>query len=126
MCLEFKNDVANVTSLIAPSGSTTQSRARAEGAYTGLITETGYFFEARSLDSIDLMRFLMVNDGSGNQMRNTLFLKNEGAWAKTYTHMGMAYNIASGCNMTSSVSCKVLFTVLVTEGYTNNAGVAEC
>lgn len=122
---EWKSDSAFRT-LNAPSGSTTSSRASLSGKVTGLLTETAYFYQTKSVDAVDLMRFLMVNDGAGNQMRNTMFLKQSSGWNKTFTHTGMAYTVESGCNISSVQACWVMFTVMASEGYTNNAGVTEC
>lgn len=52
------------TSLTSNNGTTTASRATANGTVTGSIVETAYFFDAFSLDATDFMRLIITNDGS--------------------------------------------------------------
>lgn len=52
------------TSLTSNNGTTTVSRATANGTVTGSIVETAYFFDAFSLDATDFMRLIITNDGS--------------------------------------------------------------
>jgi len=52
------------TSLTSNNGTTTVSRATANGTVTGSIVETAYFFDAFSLDATDFMRLIITNDGT--------------------------------------------------------------
>ena len=81
-------------SLHATSGSTTMSRATANGIVTGKIVETAFFYQAYSVDATDMMRFIITNDGSTNNLSTALFLP-EGL----YTTMGAAYGHKVGCRM---------------------------
>jgi len=46
------------------NGTTTASRAAANGTVTGALVEAAYFFSAWSLDATDLMNFLITSDGA--------------------------------------------------------------
>lgn len=46
------------------NGTTTASRAAANGTVTGQLVEAAYFFQAWSLDATDLMNFLITSDGA--------------------------------------------------------------
>lgn len=61
------------SSLTTPDGTTSASRANANGTVTGALVESAYFFDAYSLDATDLMNFIITNDGAGNQMRDSLW-----------------------------------------------------
>ena len=62
------------SSLTTPTGTTTASRAGAHGVVTGKILEAAYFYEAYSQDATDLMRLLLVNDGT-NALRDAFLTK---------------------------------------------------
>ena len=80
--------------LTTQHGSTTFSRAKKYGSYTGKIIESAYFYNTYSIDAIDMMRFIITNDGHANNIRDALFLA-----PSTYTLMGAAYAVENGCTM---------------------------
>lgn len=82
------------TSLTSTDGTTTASRANANGTVTGAIVEAAYFFDAFSLDATDLMNFIITNDGT-NAMRDTLF--NTEAEKLKYGVMSMAIGQDTSC-----------------------------
>jgi len=62
------------SSLTTPTGTTTASRAGAHGTVTGKILEAAYFYEAYSIDATDMMRLLLVNEGT-NALRDSFLTK---------------------------------------------------
>ena len=75
-CANFVNEwVRDPTffSLHAASGSTTISRATANGIITGKIVETAFYYKAYSIDATDMMRLIITNDGSTNNLNQALF-----------------------------------------------------
>lgn len=67
----WKNDTS-ISTLTTTSGTTTSSRAGSYGTVDGLITESAYFYSTRSVDTMDMMRMLITNDGS-SYMAQALF-----------------------------------------------------
>lgn len=61
------------TSLTSSNGTTSASRAQANGTVTGSLVESAYFFSAYSIDATDMLNFIIINDGSANPMRNAIF-----------------------------------------------------
>jgi len=55
-------------SLHAISGSTSMSRANANGITTGKIVETAFYYKSYSVDATDMIRFIITNDGSTNNL----------------------------------------------------------
>jgi hypothetical protein len=96
------------------------SRAKANGIVTGKIVETGFFYKAYSIDATDMMRLIITNDGSTNNLNSALFKPGS-----TYTTMGAAYGHKIGCRMNAKEgkACEYVMTVVVAEGYTNNQTV---
>lgn len=116
------------TSLTSTDGTTTASRANANGTVTGAIVEAAYFFDAFSLDATDLMNFIITNDGT-NAMRDTLF--NTEAEKLKYGVMSMAIGQDTSCTPAfaagaAHVACKTAMIVTVAKSYANAAGVAAC
>lgn len=117
------------TSLTSTDGTTTASRASANGTVTGAIVEAAYFFKAFSLDATDLMNFIITNDGT-NAMRDTLF--NTEAEKKKYGVMSMAIGQDDGCTPAFGTAaaphkpCDTALIVTVAKAYANAAGVAAC
>ena len=60
------------TSLTTTNGTTTASRAAANGTVTGTIVESAYFFNSYSLDATDMLNFIITADGDVT-MRDSLF-----------------------------------------------------
>jgi len=114
------------TSMTAPSGSTTTSRARANGTVTGAITESAYFYTTYAVDPIDMVRFIIANDGTS--VMKDAFFGVSADYLDTYLYMGASYALTSGCSMdaTTPTACAMVFDVVVASGYTNNSDVAEC
>jgi len=116
------------TSMTTPTGTTTTSRAAANGAVTGAITESAYFYTTYAVDPIDMMRFIIANDGS-SVMKDALFAV-DGTYLNEYLYMGASYALTNSCVMDATagavVACSMVFDVVVASGYTNNSGVAEC
>lgn len=114
-------------SLTTATGTTTASRAGANGTVSGLLTEAAYFFATYTLDPVDLMRFIITNDGSANKVGDALF-SFDVAYKGLYNFIGMSYAVQDGCTMstTGPVPCDVVLDVVVAQGYTNASGVAEC
>lgn len=114
------------TSMTTPNGTTTTSRAATNGAVTGSLTESVYFYTTYTIDPLDMMRFIISNDGSA-KMFDALF---DSAEEGNYLYLGASYALASGCTMDSTtspeVSCSMVFDIVVATGYTNNSDVAAC
>jgi hypothetical protein len=116
------------TSMTTPTGSTTTSRAAANGSVTGAITESAYFYTTYAVDPIDMMRFIIANDGS-SVMKDALF-GVDATYLNEYLYMGASYALTSGCVMDATAgdvtACSMVFDVVVASGYTNNSDVAAC
>ena len=81
-------------SLNSKSGSTTMSRAKANGIVTGKIVETAFYYKSYSVDVTDMIRFILTNDGGTNNLRDSLIDKES-----TFTTMGGAWAHKIGCRM---------------------------
>lgn len=114
------------TSMTTPNGTTTTSRAAANGTVTGAITESAYFYTTYAVDPIDMMRFIIANDGS-SVMKDAMF-GVDATYLNEYLYMGASYALTSGCSMNTigPVACSMVFDVVVASGYTNNSDVAAC
>lgn len=126
------------------------SRAKLFGTPTGKILENAYFIKTYSIDSYDLMRFLITNEGPNNSpgtwdypnqvsaadkasyssdtyglklAENVLF-----AQKTEFNYIGMAF--ASDCKtsvvVASKKACEYVFSVVVAQGYTNSANAGTC
>jgi len=119
------------SALTTPNGTTTASRAGAHGTVTGKIVEAGYWYDAYSVDATDMMRLLLVSDGStGNAVQLAVLT---GAAKSAYKTMSAGWAQQQGCVMlakqsgtVASTACTVALIVTAAEGYTNASGVAEC
>lgn len=107
------------------SGTTTTSRAGTYGTVTGSVTETAYWYTTFTVDPMDMMRFIITNDGGSNILADALF-----ATDSVYSVIGMAYRQDSGCSMSddgSAVSsCELVFDVVTAEAYANASGTTTC
>lgn len=123
----WQND-NSISTLTTTSGTTTSSRAGTYGTVDGLITESAYFFSTDSIDSMDMMRLLITNDGS-SYMAQALF-DVTADYLNVYKYIGMSYKVKTGCSPNGTQSganaCDVVFDVVVAAGYTNNSGTEEC
>lgn len=124
----FASAADKFTSLTTTDGTTTASRANANGTVTGALVEAAYFFKAFSLDATDLMNFIITNDGT-NAMRDTLF--NTEAEKLKYGVMSMAVGANDACTPSfptggAHVACDTALIVTVAKAYANAAGVAAC
>lgn len=97
------------SSLTAPSGSTTVTRATDSGTVTGLVTEAAYFYETYSSDSNDMLRFIITNDGASG-VRDPLVKKDS-----TYKAMSAGWGSDSSCTMSAATptACKSVLIVSV-------------
>jgi len=77
------------SSLTTPTGTTTASRAGAHGVVTGKILEAAYFFETYSVDATDMMRLILVNDGT-NVLRDSFLTKGAAGTNTIETYKTMA------------------------------------
>jgi len=114
--------------MTTPNGTTTSSRAGANGTVTGSITETAFFYTTYAVDPIDMMRLIISNDTGSLQQA---FFGTSANYKGVYNNMGAAYSSVNGCNMSHTMggvvtACSMVFDVVVTSGYTNNSGVSEC
>lgn len=108
------------SSLTAPSGSTTISRATESGTVTGKVTEVAYFYDTYSSDSNDMMRFILTNDGSSG-VRDPLVKKDS-----TYKAMSAGFGSDSSCTMSAATptACKSVLIVTAAEDYANGSVTA--
>lgn len=109
------------TSLTAPSGSTTVSRATEYGTVTGKVTEVAYFYDTYSSDANDMLRFIITNDGSTG-LRDPLVKKDS-----KYKAMSAGWASDSSCTMSAATptACKSVLIVTAAEDYTNGS-VTTC
>ena len=99
------------TSLTSSNGTTSASRAQANGTVTGSLVESAYFFSAYSIDATDMLNFIIVNDGSTNPMRDAVFANSN----KTkYTKFSGGIAARSGCTVSSSTPTACDHVMIVT------------
>jgi len=84
------------TSMTTPNGTTTSSRAGANGTVSGSITETAFFYTTYAVDPIDMMRLIISNDTGSLQQA---FFGTSAEYKGVYNNMGAAYSSVNGCNM---------------------------
>lgn len=118
----WKGD-SGLTSLTTSNGTTTTSRAAAQGTVNGAIVETAFYYTTFAVDSMDMMRLLLANDGASNVMLDALFN------GTTYTTIGMSYASADGCNMAvktdsqNATQCSMVFDIVVAAAFTDASTV---
>lgn len=119
---EWKYDTT-FTSLTTNTGTTTSSRAAAQGTVTGVITETAYFINTYAIDPIDLMRLTISNDGADNKVAAALFDSTS-----AYAVIGASYAVADGCTMDYTVPtlCDMVFDIVVAHAFADASSVVTC
>jgi hypothetical protein len=116
------------TSLTTTNGTTTASRAAANGTVTGTIVESAYFFNSYSLDATDMLNFIITADGDVT-MRDSLFAVAE---KDNFTRFSSGLAQQDGCTMATGApsgtptACATALVITVAAGYTNASGVAAC
>ena len=116
---------SSFTTNTTPTGTTTASRLSANGSYSGQIKETVYFFETFSVDPIDLMRFIITNDGDSNEMGWSLFDTTDDN-LNVFRKIGMSFAFVDDCQVSSEESCECVFSILLAEDFTNNSDIETC
>jgi hypothetical protein len=113
------------TAMTTPSGTTTSSRAAANGTVSGSITETAFFYTTYTIDPLDIMRLIISNDSGSLQ---SAFFDVTADYLGVYNNMGASYSVENGCsmNVTTPTACAMVVDIVVTSGYTNASGVATC
>lgn|ERR1719183_2475032 len=84
------------TSMTTPTGTTTTSRAAANGSVSGSITETAFFYTTYAVDPLDMMRMIIANDSG---VLAEAFFSTDAEYLEEYTTMGASYSLENGCTM---------------------------
>jgi len=78
------------TAMTTPSGTTTSSRAGANGTVSGSITETAFFYTTYTIDPLDIMRLIISNDSGVLQ---SAFFDVTADYLGVYNNMGASYSV---------------------------------
>jgi hypothetical protein len=119
---------SSFTSLTTTNGTTTASRAAANGTVTGTIVESAYFFTTYSLDATDMLNFIITGDGDVT-MRDSLFANTN---KSAFTRISAGVASQDGCTMVTGApsatptACETALIVTLAAAYTNGSGVAAC
>lgn len=73
---EWSSSSTTFYGMTTPMGKTTASRTVTYGTLSGKIIEAAYFWEGYLLDDLDMVLFILANDGreaGSNKMRDALF-----------------------------------------------------
>jgi hypothetical protein len=92
------------TTMTTPNGTTTTSRASANGTVSGSITETAFFYTTYAVDPLDMMRMIIANDTG---VLADAFFSTDAEYLEEYLTMGASYALENGCSMdaTTPTTC---------------------